>query len=224
MAPPSRQPSAVFPSLLVFGPQTNLPSPEVLAELRQKLIETSRLNELVKAINDLPRLWETLTRFDPSLSQVPGVECLVDLQQWLNDGVFPQYSEDLPNVSALPLTVILQILLYVHYLDQLQINDAQRHVLQQIKAGGTQGFCVGFLSAIVISCSENEREIAEIGTVAIRLAMCVGAYVDRDGPFAVPPNKTSCIAVRWRTGFREDEVVEIVQAYRDVRSPPNQTR
>jgi hypothetical protein len=155
MAPPSKEPLAVFPSLLVFGPQAKLPSPEDLAELRQKLIETPRLNQLVKAIKDLQRLWETLTRFDPSLSQVPGAECLVGLQQWLNDGVFPQYSKGLPNVSALPLTVILQILLYLRYLDQLQISDAQRHVLQQIKAGGAQGFCVGFLSAIVISCSGN---------------------------------------------------------------------
>ncbi len=50
----------------------------------------------------------------------------------------------------------------------------------------------------------------------MRLAVCVGAYVDQDGRFAVPPNRTSCIAVRWRTGFKEDEVVEIMQSYLDV--------
>jgi hypothetical protein len=219
MANSSRQPSAVFPSVLIFGPQTNLPSAEVLAELRQDLVENPRLIELVKAINDLPRVWDSLTKFDLSLNPVQG-SSLGGLKQWLDEGVLPQNSASMPNVSGLPLTVLLQILLYVRYLNELQVNDAQSHVIQYIKNGGAQGFCVGFLTAIVVSCSGDERDIAKIGAVAMRLATCVGAYVDQDGIFACPPNKTSCIAVRWRTGSKEDEALEIMQSYREVRLPP----
>lgn len=216
MAPPSRQSTAGFPSLLVFGPQTNLPSAEVLTGLREDLLDNPEMSRLLKAVKELPKFWETLTEFDPSLKNVQAAEYLGRLLQWVDDGVFPQCHESLPNVSALPLTVIMQILLYVRYLNELQIKNPQGQVLQQIKAGGTQGFCVGFLTAIVVSCSENERDLAEIGAAAMRLAVCVGAYVDQDGRFAVPPNRTSCIAVRWRTGFKEDEVVEIMQSYLDV--------
>jgi hypothetical protein len=221
MASSSRQPSAVFPSVLIFGPQNNLPSTEVLAELRQDLVENPRLKELVKAINDLPRVWVSLTKFDLSLNPVQG-SSLGGLKQWLDEGVLPQNPASMPNVSGLPLTVLLQILLYVRYLNELQVNDAQSHVIQHIKKGGAQGFCVGFLTAIVVGCSGDERDIAKIGAVVMRLATCVGAYVDRDGLFAHPPNKTSCIAVRWRTGFKEEEVLEIMRSYQDVRLPPGQ--
>ncbi len=221
MANSKRQPSAVFPSLLICGPQTNLPSAEVLAELRQDLVGNPRLKELVKAINNLPRFWDSLTQFDSSLIPVQGLS-LGGLKQWLDEGVLPQNPASIPNVSGLPLIVLLQILLYIRYLNELQVKDAQSHVIKHIKNGGALGFCVGFLTAIVVSSSQDERDIARIGAVAMRLAMCVGAYVDQDGLFAYPPNKTSCIAVRWRTGFKEEEVLEITQSYRDVRLPPTQ--
>jgi hypothetical protein len=223
MAPPSRQPMAGLPSLLVFGPQTNLPSYEVLAELRQDLIDNPQMNGLLKAIRDLPNFWQTVTGFDPTLSQIQGTEHLGDLLQWIDNGVLPQHLKSLPNISALPLTVTMQVLLYIRYLNELQIENPHQKVLQHIQGGGIQGFCVGFLTALVVNCSENENDIAEVGATAIRLAVCVGAYVDQDSLLGDPPNQSSCIAVRWRTGFEETEVVEIMQSYCDVRRQSTQT-
>jgi len=111
MAPPSKQPMAGLPSLLVFGPQTNLPSYEVLAELRQDLIDNPQMNGLLKAIRDLPNFWQTVTGFDPTLSQIQGTEHLGDLLQWIDNGVLPQHLKSLPNISALPLTVTMQVVL-----------------------------------------------------------------------------------------------------------------
>ena len=208
-----------LPSLLVFGPQTNLPSHEVLAEFRKDLIANPQVDGLLNAIKDLPAFWQTLTEFDPSLRQIQGAELLGGLSQWIKNGVFPQNLSSLPNVSALPLTVMMQVLLYLRYLDKLQIKQPHRQVLEHIQAGGIQGFCVGFLAALVVSCSENENGIAELGTAAIRLAVCVGAYVDQDALLGIPPNQTSCIAVRWRADFEENEVVKITQSYSNVRRP-----
>ena len=211
--------TAVFPSLLVFGSQTNSPSPEVLAELRQVLIENSKLAGLRKAVNDLPKFWESLTEFDPSLSNVPGAKYLNDLQRWIQDGISPYHPEIVPNVYALPVTVVLQITLYVRYLSRLEVNDPHHLVLERLKAGGIQGFCVGFLSAIAVACSENVEGIAAIGAVCLRLAVCVGAYVDQDGYFAEPPNQTACLAVRWKPeSFEEHDLVNLVQSYPDVGS------
>lgn len=105
------KPLAVVPSLLVFGPQTELPSLEVLAELRQELVKNPRLSSLQDAVKNLPRFWQTLTNFDPSLSRVPGAKYLDDLQRWIVDGdAFPHHLGDAPNVYSLPVTLILQII------------------------------------------------------------------------------------------------------------------
>jgi hypothetical protein len=208
---------AIFPALLVFGPQTSLPTLDVLAQLRQDLIEHSQLSGLRRAIKNLSDFWQSLAEFDPSLKTVQGDKYLRSLQRWIDDGVFPHYVDNPPNVFALPLTVILQLILYIRYLNSLNIKDAHRHLLQAIEPGGAQGFCVGFLTAIAVNCAQNERDISEIGAISLRLAVCVGAYVDRDGSFAEPPNDTACIAVRWRTEhIKEQEIVHVVKNYPDV--------
>lgn len=210
---------ATIPSLLVFGPQTDLPSQEILAELRQELIENPRLSSLRDAVKNLPGFWQTLIDFDPSLSHVPGLNYLGDLQRWIVDGgAFPHHLSNLPNVYALPVTVILQITQYVRYLDRLGEKDPHRLVLKGLQAGGIQGFCVGFLSAIAVSGSENEVEIAAAAAISFRLAVCVGAYVDQDGAFSEQPNQTACVAIRWRSDdVNEKEVTDVVRTYPDVR-------
>ena len=211
--------TAAFPSLLVFGPQTKLPSAEVLAELRKVLVENPQLAGLCEAVKGLPTLWQKLTESDPKLRHVPGAEYLGDLQRWIEHGVFP-YPVDgppPPNVYALPVTILLQIALYIRYLNRLGGRESHRLVLEGLKAGGIQGFCIGFLTAIAVACAKTVEDIAALGAVSLRLALCVGAYVDQDGCFAEPPNKTACVAVRWRYGELENEgIATIIQAYPDV--------
>src|SRR6187402_968115 len=154
--------TALFPSLLVFGPQTILPSLEVLAELRNDLIGNPRFAGILQTVNDLPKLWESLIEFDPSLSHVPGARYLKDLSQWLVDGIFPHHLESSPNVFALPVTVLLQLTLYIRYLSRFEGPDSHRLVIDGLKASGIQGFCVGFLAAIAVACSENEDDVLAI--------------------------------------------------------------
>jgi hypothetical protein len=213
------KPLAVVPSLLVFGPQTELPSLEVLAELRQELVKNPRMSSLQDAVKNLPRFWQTLTNFDPSLSRVPGAKYLDDLQRWIVDGdAFPHHLGDAPNVYSLPVTLILQIIQYVRYLNRLGEKDPHRLVLEGLQAGGIQGFCVGFLSAIAVSSSESAADIAAVAAVSLRLAVCIGAYVDQDGSFAEQANQTSCLSIRWRSDdVDEKEVADLIRTYPDVR-------
>jgi len=213
------KPLTVVPSLLVFGPQTELPSLEVLAELRQELVKNPRLSSLQDAVKNLPRFWQTLTNFDPILSRVPGAKYLDDLQRWIVDGdAFPHHIGDAPNVYSLPVTLILQIIQYVRYLNRLGEKDPHRLVLEGLQAGGIQGFCVGFLSAIAVSSSESAADIAAVAAVSLRLAVCIGAYVDQDGSFAEHANQTSCLSIRWRSDdVDEKEVADLIRTYPDVR-------
>ena len=213
--------SAVIPSLLVFGPVTEFPSQDVLAELRQELIKDPRLSTFQSAVENLPGFWQTLIDSDPDLSRVPGAEYLGDLRRWIVDGgLFPHHLGKTPNVYALPVTVILQVTQYFRYLSWLGVDDAHRRVIEGVQSGGIQGFCGGFLSAIAVSSSEKEANVGAVAAISLRLAVAIGAYVDQDGVFAEPPNKAACAAIRWRADdfSKKDEVIDLIRTYPDVRS------
>lgn len=214
------------PSLLVFGAQTELSSEEVLSDLRREIVNNIHLSALHDGLADLPCFWHRLVSSDPSLRPVPGAKYLTRLAQWVaNGGPFPHGSESaaVPNHYSLALTVLLQISQYARYLGHLNGGrgaGAHRSVLDAVGAGGgIQGFCVGFLSAVAVAGTKDEAGLGAAAAVALRLAVCVGAYVDRDGIFAQEAAQTSCLAVRWREGSSVGnvEVEKITQSYPQVR-------
>jgi hypothetical protein len=209
-----------LPSLVVLGPQTPSPSAEHLSQLRQVLLNDHRLRTFLAAIKDLPDLWPILVEANPALTQVPGLQLLKGIKRWIDHGDFPtQTSETLPNVLSTPLTVIIQIVEYFNYLKHLGPGISHAQILDSVQNGGFQGFCTGFLAAIALACSEDERDISELGAVALRLAVCVGAYVDLDGRFAHPPRETSCFTVRWTAAIGKAQVFNILKGYPDVCVP-----
>lgn len=213
------------PSLLVFGPQTEFPSEEVLLDLRHELVSNPHLSALRDAVADLPRFWGGLVASDTSLRPVPGAEYLAQLAQWVADGgSFPHRDSTAPNHYALAVTVLLQISQYARYLGHLGGEVAHRKVLGSVGGvggGGIQGFCVGFFSAVAVAGAKDEAELGVTAAVALRLAVSVGAYVDRDGVFAQEPSQTVCVAVRWREGTSQTEVESIIRSYPQVRRPPS---
>ena len=208
------------PSLLVFGSQTELPSEEVLSDLRREIVSNPHLSALRDGVADLPRFWHNLVSSDPSLRPVPGAKFLTQLTQWVaNGGLFPHGGD-----SA--ATVLLQISQYARYLGHLSGGrggeDAHRSVLGAVGAGGgIQGFCVGFLSAVAVASAKEEADLGAAAAVALRLAVCVGAHVDCDGIFAQEPIQTSCVAVRWKkdTDVGNVEVEKITRSYPQVWKP-----
>ena len=204
------------PSILAFGSQTTWPSSTYLSYLRNRLILEPRLRSFLAAIKELPVLWRELTDHDPDLAAVSGQASLDDLVEWLNRGEFKSTKGTPPNVLTTPFTVILHITQYFHYLGLLQSHHPE--VLKNLKAGGVQGFCTGMLSAIAVACSENEEDVNRLGAVALRLALCIGAYVDLDAVSASAKNETASIAVRWRSGDGHDIVLETLKHYPDVSS------
>jgi hypothetical protein len=195
---------------------------EVLEKVHQGLKGSHIvLQTLRNAVIDLPRFWQRLVDLDPDLDQVPGAKYLGDLALWAEQGgPLPQEAEgEMPYHCQLAVTVLCQISQYMNYLaylgtihrDRNQTRDAHQHVLDSVtrSGGGIQGLCVGFLSALAIAVSACEDEIGPSAAVALRLAVCVGAYVDRDtGPFSSDPrSKMACVAVRWKAGIVDEMVV-----------------
>ncbi len=203
-----------LPALLVFGPQSEFPSAKAFQDLRQELTSSPRLSALLKAIDSLPQYWQSLVDFDPNLGRIPGGDYLGQLQQWVRDGgPFPHFESNPPNHYALAVTVLLQICQYSRYLDKLG-KDSHRKVLESVKTGGVQGFCVGFLSAVAVATSESEADLGASTAIALRLAVSIGAYVDRDGAYAPVATDYLAVAVRWKEGSAEDKssIAEIVRS------------
>ncbi|KAI0862679.1 BcPKS19, polyketide synthase [Xylaria cubensis] len=211
--------SEALPSLLVFGPQNGFPSEEILEDLRQELVNNPRLSVLAKAVDELPHLWHTITGFDKSLIELPGADYLARLRQWVKEGgSLPHGQGHPPNLYALAVTVLLQISQYARYLRHLG-NESHNRLLESVRAAGIQGFCVGFISAIVIASSKCEADIGPAAAVGLRLAVCVGAYVDLDAIGSRDTARASCVAIRWRDGSTvgKNDIDAIIRSYPDIK-------
>ena len=208
----------ILPSMLIFGPQAELPSDAVMANLRDDLVNNRSLSTLVAAIEDLQQFWTALVDFDPRLNDAQGGKTLNELQYWLHSGQLPDRNRDLPNLLTVPMTVILQITQYARYIAGLELKHPHVHILTELKEAGVQGFCIGFLSAFIIATARNEAEIGVIAATMLRLAVCIGAYVDKNVGYGESSSPSACIAVRWKddTVRGREEVDVIVQQFKEV--------
>lgn len=204
--------------MLVFGPQTSLPSASYLFQVRASLLLDPRLQSFRSALEDLPSLWPILLAADPTLDRVPGAQCLNDLSRWLLHGDLPpRWQESQPSTFITPLTVILHTVQYFHYIDSKIGGTAHEQVLQSIKSqGGVQGFCTGLLTAVAIASAKDEEALCIWAGAALRLAVCIGAYVDSDGIFNTSPNDNCCLAVKWRPDFGKEKLMECLRDFPGV--------
>ena len=203
------------PSLLVFGSQSSWPPSEHLARLRSRLLNDQKLAKLLASIRELPSLWNTIIDAEPQLSQVRAGDQLNVLLRWVDDGALPPSSGFLPNVLNTPLTVITHLVQYFDYLRDTNRSHAQ--ILRSAQRGGFQGFCSGLLSAIALACSKNEDNINELGSIAVRIALLAGAFIDLDSLTSTETGEYACLAVRYKSNTIRDEVEELVQRFPKVR-------
>ncbi|KAL4757809.1 uncharacterized protein BDW70DRAFT_171009 [Aspergillus foveolatus] len=206
------------PSALVFGSQTTLPSVEAASRLRAALLLDPRLYRLRISIESLPEIWPALAVSDPALERVAGAaeKALRQLCRWLSHSEFPDATEisELPATFATPFTVILHTVLYMQYTDEdggLGHADVLRAVQNN---GGVQGFCTGFLTAVSVATSPDIDALSRQASVALRLAVAIGAYIDLD----LIDSDVSSVAVRSRAGKKglEDSLAQFPGAYISV--------
>ncbi|KAL5339001.1 hypothetical protein BJX70DRAFT_408449 [Aspergillus crustosus] len=229
-----------LPSLVVCGSQTIPPTPEALNQLASYLRQASGLKALYEEIVSLTELWAHLKTVEPrfqTLSDGP----VTGLRDWLlHPTVSPTESnqdshaaleipDTLPNALLAPLTVIIHIAQYVQYLDGLELDDsddAHTHI-QKITASHEsnaslkfQGLCIGSLSAAALEMSPTRATLGQNAALAVRLAMCIGAYVDSErlvmttdggSPYVDP--EMLCFIARWGTACSRGEIEEILKRY-----------
>ena len=199
--------------LIVFGPQTSCPSKGFLAEIRKYLLLEPRLVTFLEALKNLPSLWDRLVDHDESLNALPGRETLIHLGDWIQHGELPDEVVAESNVFGMPLTIVVHIVQYFHYLDG---NISHFKMMEDVRTAGVQGFCLGLLSAVAVGCARQEAEINALAAVALRLAVCIGAYIDLHRVYTVDSFDSVSLVVRWRLAESHNSLLEVLRTYPDV--------
>lgn len=201
-----------LPALLCFGPQINTLDTKYLSQVREVLVLEPRLRSFVNAIETLPDLWNVITEKDARLQRTSGLDSINNLLGWIQGkGVYLHQGGQ--NTLTLPLTIIVHLTQYFYYLDNDADYPSQRTVLKSVALAGIQGFCAGLLTAVAVACSHSEDDVNRFGAVALRLAFCIGAYVDLD---SISNIQTVSLAVRWRSQTGQDRIREILKGYSDA--------
>ncbi|OJI96507.1 hypothetical protein ASPVEDRAFT_872283 [Aspergillus versicolor CBS 583.65] len=216
-------PSSI-PSLIVCGSQTIPPSRDTLDNLASYLTKSPNpeLQAVREVVLALPELLAILKATQPQFQELSD-EPIISLRDWFlhhdtdsedgNDSCSLSYlkiHETLPNILLAPLTVIIHIAQYSQYLDGLGLDDshdAHAHIRQSTTSQNTtdigpkfQGLCIGSLSSAALDASPTRTVLARNATAALKLALCIGAYVDSQRLAGSGSNFCSemvCFIARW---------------------------
>lgn len=202
----------------LFGPQATLPPTRGLDQLRQALVRRTKLyGSLIDTLKDLPDLLQQLVSSDPTLKRIPVTGSIEFIIQWLDSGTLSVPVDSLPNVVSVPFAVLLQLALLLVHLAKNKVGTEYDHTVLSLQKYGAQGFCTGFLTAAAVSFSATEDELAKnIGT-SLRLAMCIGAYIDANAAFNEPPNPVCAFSARWRQSeFSKSQIEDVLNSFTEV--------
>ncbi|KAL9040315.1 MAG: hypothetical protein Q9214_004539 [Letrouitia sp. 1 TL-2023] len=193
------------PSLIAFGPQSKQLQEQTLRTLWLLLHQDASMRPLVHTVAQLPRLWPFFCDNDRRTSQLrPGITGLNNLSGWMLQGDSSFISDSTCGMVAFPLLVLFHIAHYLQYLRKHSIKHEDL-VREASSAGGIQGFCIGFLTAVTISSSNDESDLIDRACYAIRLSVGIGIYSDIG---AYESGKQSTIVVRLKEAGQVREITE----------------
>ncbi|KAL4789118.1 hypothetical protein BDV19DRAFT_395340 [Aspergillus venezuelensis] len=203
------------PSAVICGPQTIPPHERCLDLLQTRVTNDPDLKPLLEAILVLPTLLARLQETDPGLRDTSTTP-LIDLRNWaLGDTGCLEVPDRLPNILLAPLTVLVHIVYYIEHLDGLPVSNAHGCIRESTRHGGFQGFCIGSLSAVALSCSATRADIGLHAATATKLAMCIGAYADSNQDGETGSSLTCCVA-RCNTPYQREQLDQVLDHYPQV--------
>ncbi|KAL9094756.1 MAG: hypothetical protein Q9165_003027 [Trypethelium subeluteriae] len=211
--------------IFVFGPYIGTFTKQAMDKLVQPISQSSHREWILEATAGLSSYWEALTKKIPEIdAAIPGLKQLTELDSWIRHGQadMPQDSP-LDNIIISPLMVFIQLTQYWEYLELTQ--DSSREdvhadlVYQQQQSGNgnkfeSLGFCHGMLEAFAVASAHNRGELEKYGSVAVRLAMLLGAMVDAHNVWDTARGKgdTVSLAVAWVSPEQGEEVAHVIDA------------
>ncbi|KAI1377954.1 putative polyketide synthase [Hypoxylon crocopeplum] len=199
-------------TLLLFGPQSLSYDETYFERVRLAILGDERNRWIVDVIEDLSTYWKELCDRIPSLSTIPGDSWLRRNARWLrHGGAEEQRSSPLPNVILSPLVVISHL---VEYIQHSTSSDGQLEAFHDSHRPNTEtlGFCVGILSAFVISSSSTRAQFCQNGAAAIRLAMVIGGLVDAQNV----GSQSVSLAATWKSEQAAHRLQRVLESFPDT--------
>ncbi|KAI0912704.1 hypothetical protein F4823DRAFT_633075 [Ustulina deusta] len=110
----------------------------------------------------------------------------------------------------MPITILAQIVQYLSFLEHSEVAH-HNSVLESIAAGGgVQGLCAGLLSAHAVASATTTEDVVAVSCTSLRLAFCVGAYVDADQVSNDGNAEATSLAVRWKEPTTLEDIQEVL--------------
>ncbi|KAK9783861.1 putative polyketide synthase [Seiridium cardinale] len=221
------QPRPQKNEVLLFGPQALQFDRQYLEKLRKTIATDPDQRWMLQAIGELPRYWTALAKTLPDLAHTLRNERVVlDLRAWLmseGDVEFP--FGEAGNAVLTPLVVLHQLTQYWQYV-QKKYGESQASgttVDSQAELVATQqhgsethslGLCTGMLSSFAVSSAKSRLEFEKYGSVAVRLAMLIGAVVDAEESSnqALGQGKATSFATAWHNDKEEQDFRRILDS------------
>jgi hypothetical protein len=211
------------PGLIAFGAISQRPASDRLDEIRTVLQQQPSLASTCHTLQGLKSLWKTLVNQDPCLESVNGLVTATQLSEWITGTISSKELQDNGQLTQMPLATLAHISQYVAYLRQRE--ESHEAIIESVALeGGVQGFCIGLLSTLAVASAETEHDLGSLAATSVRLAFCVGAYVDLDCRRRGQHSQTTTLAVRWKAPTTLEDVENLVDKYSDVSHDLTSTR
>ncbi|KAI1352749.1 hypothetical protein F5Y01DRAFT_324034 [Xylaria sp. FL0043] len=208
---------AALPSLITFGSLTPLPSQDQILQLNGEYHrKASLLKPLIEAVRDLDSLWTEMTDQDPVLDSIDGKAAIRKLKGLSSGTVNEHFSDERRNILIVPITVLNHVVQYLSFIEHIAV--ANHNCLIEIVAakGGVQGLCAGLLSAQAVASARTVEDIVALSCTSLRLAFCIGAYVDADQMSNDGSAGSATLAVRWADTRTLEDIQQILQKHRNT--------
>ncbi|KAL4868707.1 hypothetical protein BDV12DRAFT_197052 [Aspergillus spectabilis] len=214
--------------LLLLGPQQSTIHAEGLTKLASTILSTPDLEFLLEALNDLKNLWTDITDTCPELTPISGQESLIQLGRF-----FSGRSDAVDLIQAPARSIVLNVITIISQVLDLwrrATTDLRLHsiptgegVKVSARVKDVQGFCIGSLTAAAIASSGTQKALQRNITVALRLAVCVGALIELDTIVASP---AVSVSVGWKSEAEYEDFKRILDGTQDgyVSCVTDQTR
>ncbi|KAL4892832.1 hypothetical protein BDV59DRAFT_208015 [Aspergillus ambiguus] len=198
-------------TVLLFGCQCLLFDKNDFNRLRDQVTDSPDYEWMAEVISELPVYYRTASTYIPELKKTRGKQNLQALCGWFRTGMVPADDFPLKFIQLAPLLIVTHVLQYLQYMKLVQTAHAADGNLGQESARSVDnvGFCIGLLSACVVSNSKCPLTFKENASAALRLAMLIGAIGDArelEDPY-------TSLATVWKRPGMEDTLANCLEKF-----------
>ncbi|KAL4786525.1 hypothetical protein BJX76DRAFT_355068 [Aspergillus varians] len=197
--------------VLVFGCQWLTFTATDFRHLRAAVLDNPEHHWMLDVLGELPGYYRIAAeeKYFPSLRSIRGEEELQGLERWLRCDDLSTAKFPLSYTQLAPLLMMTHFVQYAQYSKLTKPSRKQKECAERTNpVAEIAGFCIGLLSAVVVSAAKTE-DLKKFGSVALRLAMLLGAL----GDVQEAKEEYTSLATGWKRPELEGELGGLLEKY-----------